>query len=137
VVVLVVAVIARVLWDRAFRGLSPAAARWAKVYRLSSWAGIAPPEHLTPAEAAETLGSSTGEIAAMRSMAKAYTRERYGRPVEQPVAEDDQTQRIADRDYRRVRDQLRSRIVARLLHAGRVPEDRLARRHTAARVAGR
>ena len=134
--ILVLAVIARVFWERHFRGLTPAAARWAKVYRLSAWAGIAPPDHLTPAEAAEVLGSATGEISGMRSLARAYTLQRYGRPGA-PVAEDEQTQRLADRDYRRVRDQLRSRIVSRLLRAGRVPEDRLARRYTAARVAGR
>ena len=137
VVAIVVAVVGRVLWERSFRGLNAPGARWAKVYRLASWAGIAPPSYLTPSEAAEWLGAITGEAAGMRNLAQAYTRDRYGRPVETAVEEDEQTQRIADRDYRRVRDQLRSRIVSRLLHAGRVPEDRLTRRYTAARVAGR
>ncbi|MDA0301458.1 MAG: transglutaminase domain-containing protein [Chloroflexi bacterium] len=137
VVALVLAVVARLLWDRHFRGLSPSAARWGKVQRLASWAGIAPPDYLTPSEAAEVVGSATGEVTGMRSLARAYTHARYGRPGEHAESEDEQTQRLADRDYRRVRDQLRSRIVSRLLHAGRVPPDRLPGRYTAARVTGR
>ena len=134
---IVAAVVGRVFWERSFHGLRPAAARWAKVYRLAAWAGIAPADHLTPVEAAEALGSALGEIAAMRPLARAYTRGRYGRPVEDAPDEDEQTHRIADRDYRRVRDQLRRRIVSRVFHLGRVPEERLPRRYTTARPAGR
>ena len=137
VLAIVLAVVGRVFWERYFRGLSPTAARWAKVYRLASWAGIAPPLYLTPVEAAERLGSTLGEIAAMRGIARAYTRERYGRPTADVQDEDEQTQRIADRDYRRVRDQLRRRIVSRVFHFGRVPGEALARRYAAAGAAGR
>ena len=134
---IVLAVVGRLFWERYFHGLRPPVARWAKVYRLASWAGIAPPLYLTPVEAAERLGATLSEIAAMRGIARAYTRERYGRPTAEVQDEDEQTQRIADRDYRRVRDQLVRSIVSRLFHLGRVPGEVLARRYAAAGAAGR
>lgn len=136
VAVVVIAAVARLLWQRRFAGLRPAAARWAKVHTLASWAGIAAPEQATPSEAAAVLGAVLGESAAMQALARAYTRDRYGRPEAQGI-EDEQTQRLADREYRRVRDQLRRRITARILHVGHVPEEGLARRYATARVAGR
>ena len=129
-VAVIVAIVARVLWQRHFRGLSPAAARWAKVYRLAMWAGIAPPPYLTVVEGAEQLGMTLGEIAAMRAIATAYTRDCYG-PHLDDAHEDEQTRRIADRDYRRLRDQLRRKIVSRLVHLGRVPDLALPRRYAA------
>lgn len=137
VAALVAAIAGRLLWDRHFRGLRPAAERWAKVQLLASWAGIAPPAYYTPSEAALALGAATGELAGMRALAQAYTRDRYGRPDGLEAAEDEQTQRVAERDYRRVRDRLRRRVLSRLWHFGRVPSDPLARRYAPARVAGR
>ena len=133
-VAVVAAIVARVFWGRAFRGLRPAAARWEKLAMLASWAGVAPPSYLTPVEGADVLGATLGETGAMRSLARAYTRERYGPPTTDD--EDEQTQRVADRDYRRVRDRLRRRITSRIWHLGRVDE-RLAGRYAAAGAAGR
>ena len=133
-VAVVVAVIARVFWLRHFGGLSPAAARWAKLLQLSAWAGIAPAPHLTVLEGAERLGVSLGEITAMRAIAADYTRDCYG-PHLAETSEDEQAKRIADRHYRRLRDQLRRRIVTRVWHFGRVPSEGLARRYPAARPA--
>ena len=137
VVAIVLAVVARVFWERHFRGLRPSAARWAKIDRLAGWAGIAPAEHLTPAEAAEDLAARIGERGGLRSLAVAFTRDRYGRPIAETSEEDEQTQRLADRDYRRVRDQLRRRIVSRVLHLGRVDERSSAGRYTPAGATGR
>ena len=137
VVAIVLAVIARVFWERHFRGLRASAARWAKIYRLAGWAGIAPAEHLTPVEAAEDLGSRVGERGGLRSLAIAFTRDRYGRPVEDAAVEDEQAERLADRDYCRVRDQLRRRIISRVLHLGRADERSSAGRYTPAGAAGR
>ena len=131
------AIVARVFWERACRGLRPAAVRWAKVHRLASWAGIAPAPHLTVVEAAEALGVALAELASMRAIARAYTRDRYGPPVAAPQPEDEQTERLADRDYRRVRDELRQRILSRIVHFGHVPEETLPGGYPAARAAGR
>ena len=133
----VVVVVARVLWERNFRGLRPASLRWAKIQLLSTWAGLAPESFLTPAEAAESLAARIGEAPALRSLARAYTHDRYGRPTDTVPTEDAEADRLADRDYRRVRDQLRRRVVSRLTHLGRVPAAPLARRYSAARATGR
>ena len=133
VLALVAAVVVRVFWQRYFRGLSPAAARWAKLYRLAGWAGVSPPSHLTAVEAAESLGVSLGEVAAMRTIAAAYTRARYGPPIEDE-REDEATRDAADRDYVRLRALLMRRMVSRFLHLGRLPEHLLPRGYATARA---
>ena len=83
------------------------------------------------------MASGAFAAAPMRSIARAYTRERYGRPAPEAGDADDEAERQAERDYRRVRDQLRRRITARVWHLGQARDEGLARRYATARVAGR
>lgn len=66
------------VWARAFRGLPPAAARWAKVQHLAAWAGASPLPTRTPIEAAHALRTALVLRADLEPLARAYTRERYG-----------------------------------------------------------
>ncbi|MDE2695844.1 MAG: transglutaminase domain-containing protein [Chloroflexota bacterium] len=91
-------------WAFPYRQLAPATQRWAKVQRLSSWAGMSPGEDRTPIETAGTLGRviEVGEPA--HHLARSFTRERYGRAA---GADDDEgeVERL-DRSYREVRNRL-------------------------------
>ncbi len=131
-VVLVVVLVTRFWWERAFRGLSPAERRWAKVQRLTSWAGIGTLDDRTPAESAEDLLPRVGEPAALRALARSYTKARYGGPEagEETEAEREQL----DGHYSTVRNVLRRQIVRRVLRLGRVRGGPLARRPAPARV---
>jgi transglutaminase-like putative cysteine protease len=128
----VILIVARVLWERSFRGLSGAPRRWAKATRLAGWAGLLPPEHATPAEVAERLGHALSEPSAMRALARSYTRLRYGR--EKDGTEPEEEARMLDEQYRRVRGRLYRRIMQRISRGGAVdaPLAALPRRHTQA-----
>ncbi|MEX2445961.1 MAG: transglutaminase domain-containing protein [Dehalococcoidia bacterium] len=127
-------VAARVLWERQFAGLRPPASRWAKVQRLAQWAGIAPPDYLTPVEAAQSMALVVGETPGLRRLAADYTRDRYGRGATQEAEAD---AREADRTYRQVRDRLRGLLLYRLTHFGRVRQSRASAGRYAASTVGR
>ena len=130
-VAFVAAIAARVLWERRFAGLAPAAARWGKVQQLAAWAGVAPADYLTPIEAARALAAVTGEPASLMTLAREYTRGRYG-PAPASV-EGEEEARELDREYGRVRGRLRRMITRRMLHFGQVD----TRRTGAAGLTGR
>ncbi|MSQ31374.1 MAG: transglutaminase domain-containing protein [Dehalococcoidia bacterium] len=130
-VAFVLAIATRVWWERRFAGLSPATARWGKVQQLAAWAGVAPPDYLTPAEAARALAATTGEPASLATLAREYTRGRYG-VAATLVEESAERGRDLDREYARVRGRLRRLITRRVLHLGRVDVAR-----DPARLAGR
>jgi len=133
-VLLAGAVIARLWWERGFRGLSPAARRWAKVQRLASWAGTGLLPDRTPAESADDLAARIGEPAALRALARSYSRARYGGPRVGDGADEDseQEREHLDEQYRQVRDALRSRVVRRVFRLGRVQGGPLTRGGAAA-----
>lgn len=110
-VLVVAGILLRAGWQYWFRGLRPAARRWAKVQLLAGWAGITSPTNRTPIEVARTLdvalaGQSTVDI---ESLARSYARERYGPPPgdEEPEAreDDDETARL-DETYMTARNRL-------------------------------
>jgi hypothetical protein len=123
--VLAVLLIARFLWERAFRGLPPAMRRWGKVQRLSHWAGLGAASHRTPVEAAQDLAPVLGQPVALRALAQDYTRARYG----QMSQDEPQTQaRERDEQYRLVRGRLWPLVLRRIVLFGRVSVRTLARR---------
>ncbi len=123
---IVLIVIARFWWERAYAGLAPAERRWAKVQRLASWAGFGVLDDRTPAESAEDLAPRIGEPAALRGLARSYTGVRYGGPEAAEETEDQREQ--ADEQYRTVRNVLRRLVVRRVFRLGRVQGGPLARR---------
>ena len=130
-VAFVAAIGARVWWERRFTGLTPAGARWGKLQQLAAWAGIGPPDYLTPTEAARALAATTGEPASLATLAREYTRGRYGPGP--AVEEGEERARELDREYVRLRGRLSRLITRRLLRFGRVDVGRADR----ARLAGR
>ena len=116
---LVVVVIARWWWERPFRGLSAPLARWAKVLRFADLAGLAPDAAYTPTEVAKVLGPGLREPNAMRTLAVAYTNQRYAR---ESTAETADTTLEAEHAYRAVRAVLRKRIAGRVLRLWQMPE---------------
>ena len=127
---LVAVVVFRVLWNRMFSHLAPAARRWAKVQLLASVAGFPAADERTATESAEDLAARIGEPGALRALALAYTRARYGGPEagEESEAEGD----ALDEDYNRVRRILVRRGLRRISRFGRVPGGGLPRRDAAA-----
>jgi transglutaminase-like putative cysteine protease len=118
---LAVVLLARWLWERPFRGLTPPLARWSKVMRLAEIAGIAPEAANTATEAAEALIPAVGEADALRALALAYTNQRYAR-AGSAAAESDENVTTAERHYRSVRTVLHKRIAQRVLRLWQTPE---------------
>ena len=114
--------IARGVWAFPDRGLSPATARWAKVQRLSGWAGLSAPAYRTPVEAASDLRRDLESEEPVELLADAFTRERYGaraadavEPLDDGVEDEDPVVRRADALYRRLRNRLfRETLLRRL-----------------------
>ena len=125
--------VVRGAWAFPDRGLSPATARWAKVQRISGWAGIAAPGNRTPLEAAGELRGELETEEPVEILAEAFTRERYGangasgvepgdalasEPLEgdeADEADEDPAVRRADALYRRLRNRLfRETLLRRL-----------------------
>ena len=105
--------IGRGIWAFPDRGLSPATARWAKVQRISGWAGISAPANRTPIEAAGELRRDLETEEPVELLADAFTRERYGEraddghePLDEGVEDEDPAVRRADALYRRLRNRL-------------------------------
>ncbi|MYD65578.1 MAG: hypothetical protein F4X26_06320 [Chloroflexi bacterium] len=90
-------------WAYPYRQLAPATQRWAKVQRLSIWAGISPGPERTPIEAADSLGRAIEVGEPVGHLARSFTRERYGRAAGD--ADDGEVDRL-DRSYREVRNRL-------------------------------
>ena len=114
--------IARGVWAFPDRGLSPATARWAKVQRLSGWAGLSAPAYRTPIETASDLRRDLESEEPVELLADAFTRERYGaraadavEPLDDGVEDEDPVVRRADALYRRLRNRLfRETLLRRL-----------------------
>ncbi len=90
-------------WAYPYRRLAPATQRWAKVQRLSIWAGISPGPERTPLESASSLGRAIEGDESVGRLARSFTRERYGRAVGE--SDDGELERL-DRAYREVRNRL-------------------------------
>ncbi len=90
-------------WAYPYRQLAPATQRWAKVQRLSIWAGISPGPDRTPLESANSLGSAIEVDEPVDRLARSFTRERYGRAIGE--SDDGELERL-DRAYREVRNRL-------------------------------
>ena len=129
-IVLVAVVVLRVLWNRMFSHLAPAARRWAKVQLLATVAGFKAADERTATESADDLAARIGEPGALRSLAVAYTRVRYGGP--EAGVESEAEAEALDEDYDRVRKILVRRGLRRITRLGRVPDGGLARRDAAA-----
>ena len=110
--------IVRGAWAFPDRGLSPATARWARLQRISGWAGIPAPANRTPLEAAAGLKRDLESEEPVEILADAFTRERYGAPdaamTEEPNEEDPAVRR-AEALYRRLRNRLFREILLRRL----------------------
>ena len=113
----VLLLVTRGAWAYPYRGLSPATARWAKIQRLSSWAGVAAPSNRTPLEAAGELQRALEAEEPLDLLASNFTRERYGANgagAAEPVADDPEVRR-ADAIYRAIRNRLfRETLLRRL-----------------------
>ena len=113
----VLLLVTRGAWAYPYRGLSPATARWAKIQRLSSWAGVAVPSNRTPLEAAGELQRELEAEEPLDLLASNFTRERYGAngAGEAEPVEDDAEVRRADAIYRAIRNRLfRETLLRRL-----------------------
>ncbi len=129
---LVVVVVARLLWNRLFRHLDAPARRWAKVQTLAALAGLRPAPDRTPAEEADDLAARVGQPDALRALAGAFTRSRYGGP--DAIVETDEDTAVLDAHYRAVRGVLWRRVLGRVRRLGRIEGGPLARRGAAAGV---
>ena len=122
-VVAMLVLVVRGAWAFPDRGLSPATARWARVQRISGWAGIPAPANRTPLEAAAGLRRDLESEEPVEILADAFTRERYGAPAAAadgaPATdegdEDDPAGRRADALYRRLRNRLFRELLLRRL----------------------
>ena len=97
--------LASVAWAYPYRRLAPATARWAKVQRLSGWAGIAPGPARTPLEAAATLDRAMEVGEPADRLARSFTRERYGATAPASDDDDGELERL-DRAYQQIRNRL-------------------------------
>lgn len=106
----------RFIWVSAFRGLSPASQRWAKLQTLAGWAGYPTREQQTPHEAAALLSTSIRPRMDVGPLAKSYVTERYG--GERPREGGDQAAEL-DALYTEARSRLARRAFRRFLRFGR------------------
>ena len=92
-------------WAYPYRRLAPATQRWAKVQRLSIWAGVSPGPDRTPLESAASVGRAIEVGEPVDQLARSFTRERYGRAIEDSGGDEGELERL-DRAYRDVRNRL-------------------------------
>ena len=108
----------RGLWAYWFRGLTPAAGRWAKLQQLSAWAGAPVRVNRTPLESVERFAEVIGGGLDLRPLAGVYTRERYGRAVDEANEGDDEDEDEAAREeadgLRRLYVESRNRLLRRI-----------------------
>ena len=93
-------------WAYPYRRLAPATQRWAKVQRLSAWAGLRADPDRTPLEAASALAAAIDDPEPADRLARSFTRERYGRGPASAAAGDDAELERLDAAYRAVRNRL-------------------------------
>ena len=78
-VALLIAALVSVWWRRLYRGLTPAAAAFARITRLGAWAGAPPLRAQTPIEYADHLGEVVpAQRSALHGLSEQYARERWG-----------------------------------------------------------
>ena len=106
----------RFVWVSAFRGLSPASQRWAKLQTLAGWAGYPTHEQQTPHEAASYLSTSIRPRMDVGPLAKSYVAERYG--GDRPREGGEQSTEL-DALYTEARGRLVKRAFRRFLRFGR------------------
>jgi hypothetical protein len=106
----------RFVWVSAFRGLSPASQRWAKLQTLAGWAGYPTHEEQTPNEAAAALSTSIRPRMDVSPLARSYVVERYGGNRPRNAAE--QSAEL-DALYLQARGRLAKRVFRRFLRFGR------------------
>ena len=108
--------VVRAGWAYPYRNLAPATARWAKVQRLSGWAGLRADPHRTPLEAAGALQRDLEAEEHVQLLARSFTRERYGGVASAAApADTDSDPKRLDALYRRVRNRLfRETLLRRL-----------------------
>jgi transglutaminase-like putative cysteine protease len=110
-VLLLVVLGVRFGWEYAFRQVPVPLRQWAKLQRLTTWAGIRPAPMHTPLEwaglATATVGDDDGDL---ERLARGYTSVRYGDPAHEQS--EDEIERLTA-SYRRVRKKLWRRIVMR------------------------
>ena len=126
---LVAVVVVRLLWNRMFRHLDLPARRWAKVQLLATIAGLRPAPDRTSIEEADDLAARIGQPEALRALARAYTRSRYGGP--EAASETEEQAGALDDHYRAVRGILWRRVFMRVRRLGRVEGGPLTRRGAA------
>jgi transglutaminase-like putative cysteine protease len=103
---------AKVSWEWGMGSLPVRARYWAKVQRLSGWAGLRSHPEETPREWAHRIGGPLERAEDAGCMAAGFEEERYGRPDLQRI--DDDEMRGA---YVNVRNALFSRVFRRGRHA--------------------
>jgi transglutaminase-like putative cysteine protease len=124
IAVAIAGVVVRVWWEYRYRRLPVESARWAKLLDLASWAGVLPLSTRTPIEVANELRATLDLDAGLISLARAYTRRRYGRredaaePVdsrETEAGEPSDAERAMEATYVAARNRLLRAILGRLL----------------------
>lgn len=112
VVVFVVGIGVRFAWEYPVRDLDSGRRRWAKLQRLTGWAGLAPRVTSTPLEWAREVSATVGADEEFEAIARDYTHVRYGGPGDDPSEE--ATAELHD-SYRGARNQLWRQIFGRVL----------------------
>ncbi|MDA0351422.1 MAG: transglutaminase domain-containing protein [Chloroflexi bacterium] len=102
----------RFAWEYQLRALAPAQRRWAKLQRITAWAGIEPRVTRTPLEWAHEVAATTGEPAAFDAIARDYTRARYGLEAAPPSEE---AATALHESYRLARNRLWRRVFSRFI----------------------
>lgn len=99
--------------QRELRGLTPAAAAYARLARMAGWAGLPHNEHRTPAEyGRELIGQLPEQQPAISRIVNAYVSERYS-PTHRTDAAD------LERDWLAIRKPLLARLLGRFREIGR------------------
>lgn len=102
----------RFAWEYPLRDLPPAHRRWAKIQRLTGWAGVEPRVTRTPLEWARQVAADTGGEVGFEALATDYTRARYGAGTDDRSEAEDAA---LSESYRTARNQLWRHIFSRPL----------------------
>lgn len=86
---LLLGLLLRAAWEVRYRRLSGTVRRWATLQDLASLAGIRLAAVRTPLEVARDIEVAAGLDGQLTALARAYTRERYGAPLEDAEAPDE------------------------------------------------
>ena len=99
-------------WEYTFRQVPVPRRQWAKLQRLTAWAGLRPATTNTPLEWAREVAAAVNDDGDLEGLARGYTRMRYGGPDHEQS--DDDVERLTW-SYRRVRTKLWRRVLLRPL----------------------